>query len=493
MTIALRLARRNEAPIRPERDYVLYWMIAARRTRWNHGLEYAARRARELGRPLLVFEPLRAGYEWASHRLHRFVIEGMVDNAAACARAGVTYFPYVEPEDGAGHGLLEALASRACVVVADEYPVFFLPRMVAAAAKQLDVALGTVDSNGVLPLRATTGDFPTAHSFRRFLQRNLTEHLLSAPAEDPLAGLRVHGAAEIPADVSARWPAADLEALTAPGGLDSLPIDASVPPAPVPGGPRAAERALRAFVEDRLERYGEERSHPDSDASSELSPWLHFGHLSAHEAVAAVLSSEGWSPDRLSSRTDGSRAGWWGVGESAESFLDELVTWRELGHVFAFHRPHDYDRYSSLPDWARKTLAEHAGDPRPERYDLAALRDADTADPIWNAAQRQLLQEGRMHNYLRMLWGKKILEWSRSPEDALDVMIELNNRYALDGRDPNSYSGIFWVLGRFDRAWGPEREIYGKIRYMTSDSTARKLRLKHYLARWSEPALPLDR
>jgi deoxyribodipyrimidine photo-lyase len=163
------------------------------------------------------------------------------------------------------------------------------------------------------------------------------------------------------------------------------------------------------------------------------------------------------------------------------------VVWRELGFNCCHHRPHDYDRYDSLPAWARATLAKHARDQRPERYSFDQLAAAETCDPIWNAAQRELVQSGRIHNYLRMLWGKKVLEWSPSPEAALDTLIELNNRYALDGRDPNSYSGIFWCFGRYDRAWGPERPIFGTIRYMSSEATRRKLALQEYLERWSAP------
>jgi len=175
------------------------------------------------------------------------------------------------------------------------------------------------------------------------------------------------------------------------------------------------------------------------------------------------------------------------MSPEAEAFLDELVTWRELGFNLA-HREEDTKTVSSLPDWAQKTLAEHADDPREHIYEGDQFDRAETHDEVWNAAQRQLRTEGRIHNYLRMLWGKKILHWSRSPEEALEIMFELNDRYALDGRDPNSVSGITWCLGRFDRAWGPERPIFGKVRYMTSDSTRRKLRLGEYLARWGREA-----
>ena len=172
------------------------------------------------------------------------------------------------------------------------------------------------------------------------------------------------------------------------------------------------------------------------------------------------------------------------MSEAAEAFLDELVTWRELGFNMCWQRE-DYDQLEGLPEWAAKTLKRHEKDKRPYLYTLEEWEEAKTHDPLWNAAQTQLIREGMIHNYLRMLWGKKILHWSKTPREALQVMIELNNKYALDGRDPNSYSGIFWVLGRYDRAWGPERDVFGKVRYMSSTNTARKLRLKEYVTKYA--------
>jgi deoxyribodipyrimidine photo-lyase len=230
--------------------------------------------------------------------------------------------------------------------------------------------------------------------------------------------------------------------------------------------------------------YADQRNHPDADACSGLSPYLHFGHVGAHQALASLAAHDLWSHERMPSKAAAAQS-FWGATPAAEAFLDQLVTWRELGFNFCHHRS-DYDRYPSLPDWARRTLARHASDPRPELYTLAELERAGTADPVWNAAQRQLLREGRMHNYLRMLWGKKILEWSETPEQALEHMIVLNDKYALDGRDPSSYGGIAWVLGRYDRPWGPERKIFGSVRYMTSQSALRKLKMKRYLERYAE-------
>lgn len=462
-------------------------MIAARRHRWSFALDRALALARELGKPLLVFEALRAGYRWASDRHHAFALQGMADNAHAFRAASVTYLPYVEPEPGAGAGLLEALAKHACVVVTDEQPGFFLPRMVAAAAARIDVRVEHIDGNGLLPLRAVDRAFATAASFRRQLQKILPLHLFERPTADPLAHLP-RGAcdADLPRGIATRWPAASARMLQADiTALAALPIDHSVAPVSYRGGVSAASGALGSFIDDKLERYHEDRSDPDADVASGLSPYLHFGHISAHEIAARVWATDGWHPSRLANaKVTGSRVGWWGLPAPAESFLDELVTWRELGYGFCFHRS-DYGTYGALPGWARTTLDEHAGDPRPELYARAELERAKTADPVWNAAQRELLAEGRIQNYLRMLWGKKILEWSRSPRIALTTLVELNNKYAVDGRDPNSYSGILWTLGLFDRPWGPVRPIFGTIRYMSSASTVRKLRMKAYLKTWS--------
>ncbi len=247
----------------------------------------------------------------------------------------------------------------------------------------------------------------------------------------------------------------------------------------------AAKQDLQQFLDAKLPLYDSDRNQPERDATSGLSPYLHFGHLSVHQVFEEVTSRAEWTPELVADKANGSSRGWWGASPEVEAFLDQLITWRELGYNLC-SRTDDYDRYESLPDWAQATLQEHASDKREHVYSLEEFEQSRTHDPLWNAAQRQLVREGRMHNYLRMLWGKKILEWSESPRAALEVMIELNNKYALDGRNPNSYSGIFWVLGRYDRPWGPERPIFGKIRYMSSENTARKVRVKGYLEKYSE-------
>jgi deoxyribodipyrimidine photo-lyase len=479
-----RLRTANDAEVNAAGKYVLYWMTAFRRTQWNFSLQRAVEWARDLRKPLVVLEALRCDYRWASDRLHHFVIQGMADNDRRLKRKSVFYYPYLEPKRGAGKGLLAELAGQACVVVGDDFPSFFLPRMVSAAAGQVPVRFELVDSNGILPLRAADKVFARAHDFRRFLQKNVHGHLDEFPEADPLARLRLPPLEKLPKPLLRRWPPANPVELAAdPERLSDFPLDHGVAITDTPGGARAAARQLQAFLDKRLTRYDEARNQPDQQVTSGLSPYLHFGHISAHQIFTAVMEQDGWTAEQIAPKATGSAQGWWGAGPQAESFLDELITWREVGYNMCWQRD-DYDRYESLPDWAKKTLAEHARDSRPHVYSLEEFAGAQTHDELWNAAQRQLVREGRIHNYLRMLWGKKILEWSAKPEAALEVMVELNNRYALDGRNPNSYSGIFWCLGRYDRAWGPERPIFGKIRYMSSENTARKVNVRPYLEKY---------
>jgi deoxyribodipyrimidine photo-lyase len=466
-------------------EYVVYWMMAARRATWNFGLQRAIEHATRLRKPLIVLEAVRCGYQWASARHHTFILQGMADQARDFASSPVRYIPYVEPQPGAGKGLVEHLAARACMVVTDDYPAFFLPRAVAAAAARMSVRVEAVDGNGVFPMRATTRVFTTAHSFRAFLQKQLPPHLVQAPTPDPLRRLRLPELSYDPI-AGTRWGVHDTS-LAIEEVVRKLPIDAEVGAVEARGGARAGERVMERLLDDRLARYAEDRNDPEHEAASGLSPYLHFGAVSAHQVVRRVLDAEAWSPARIGRETRGARRGWWGLSEAAEGFLDQIITWRELGFNMCAQCPDTYDRLESLPSWAQRTLEDHAHDLRPYEYDLEALEGAATHDEIWNAAQRQLRREGRIHNYLRMLWGKKILEWAPSPAHALDHLIQLNNRWALDGRDPNSYSGIFWTLGRYDRAWGPERAIFGKIRYMSSDSTRRKLKLRTYLQRYGTP------
>jgi deoxyribodipyrimidine photo-lyase len=474
----IRIRQMNRASVRASGKYVLYWMIANRRLRYNFSLDRALEHCAVLGKPLLVFEGLRVDYPWASERLHRFVLEGMADNARVCATRHVRYLAYVEPRPGDGKGLLAALSQDACAVVTDDFPCFFLPRMVERAAQDLPILLEAVDSNGLFPMHATNHVMLRAFDFRRLLQKELPSHLEHFPVADPFLRRESEVFAPVSTEVIERWPMFPVDTLANCDALLSrLPIDHTVGPGIFSGGSEAAVGQLHSFIEKRLPIYGESRNDLDHDVSSGLSAYLHFGHISAHETFAQIAQREQWKPQRLALRSTGKREGWWNMSASAEAFLDQSVTWRELGYNFSSHRS-DYDCYDSLPDWAKKTLQKHERDNREHLYSLEQFEAARTADPLWNAAQTQLVREGKMRNYLRMLWGKKILEWTRTPHQALDISIHLNNKYALDGRNPNSYSGIFWIFGRYDRPW-PERPVFGTIRYMST--TSRKLSIKQYL------------
>lgn len=490
MVPEIRVAAQNGAPVRRDRDYVLYWMIAARRTSYSVALDRAVQYANELALPLVVFEPLRSDYPYACPRFHRFVIDGMRDQAAVFAKAEVLYLPYVERAHGEGKGMLALLASRAAVVVTDDFPAFFLRRMVRAAGTQLDVRLEAVDGNGLMPLRGTPNAFPLAHAFRRYVQKNVAAHLRAMPSAAPLDELVVRRRPSLPRMLDEaryrRMSPSELEdptAVIATVASHAPHFDVTVGEVEERGGEVEAERRFARFVAKKLASYHESRSHPDDDVASGLSPYLHFGHIGTHRIFAKLVDRTGWTRARLAPKPHGSRDGWWNLGDAEDSFLDELVTWRELGFVRCHHTD-DYETYDGLPPWARASLAEHASDPRPERYTRAELEAAKTSDEVWNAAQRQLVREGRIQNYVRMLWGKKVLEWSATPREGFDTLIYLNDKYALDGRDPNTYTNIGWVFGAYDRAWGPERPIFGKIRFMTSAQTRRKLRIEDWLTRF---------
>lgn len=483
----IRIRVANQQPIQQSGEFVLYWMTAFRRTPWNFSLQRAAELARQLQQPLLVLEALRCDYRWAGDRFHQFFLDGMRDNQSACRQAGITYYPFVETKVGQGQGLLRELSASASVIVTDDYPCIFVPHMIAAAASQVACRLEAVDGNGILPLRLAEKTYLRAVDFRRFMHKNIRDQLAECPLPDPLsvlAGKDSTGPAKIPSKIAQQWPSTELGSADQ-AWLQTLPIDHTVFPVSTVGGNAAAVTEMHHFVAQRLAKYEDGRRDLDKVFTSGLSPYFRFGHLSVHQVVMQVLEQEGWSPDRMSEKSRGSNSGFWGTSSAAEAFLDELITWREIGFNMS-SREENYQDYDSLPAWARATLQAHASDKRPTVYTLEQFERAETHDDLWNAAQRQLVSDGRIHNYMRMVWGKKILHWTADPRQALQIMIHLNNKYAIDGRDPNSYSGIFWVLGRFDRAWGPEREVFGKIRYMSEENTRKKLSVDNYLKRYAK-------
>jgi deoxyribodipyrimidine photo-lyase len=482
------------------RDYVLYWVHGFRRLNRNHALDHALKWCDRLKKPLVIYEGLRIDYPWASARHHRFILEGLLDHVRLTSKQGVNYWPFVETPENPGNGLLRQIAHNACLVVSDDYPAFIIPRQNLALATKLDVAFHVVDGNGLIPLSLLGPAVGAAAHLRPRIHRLFAEawnHRAVAEPEFPKS-------ARVRIDPPfAPWAVKNERGLAK--FLDDLPLDRKVFPVPgVKGGTEAGREVLRHFLADKLSNYATGRNNPDDPAAtsaSRLSPYLHYGHLSIQEIVEEVLNADGaWSMAMLDPARRNKKDGFFHRDENVNSYLDEAITWRDVGyhwhHVNDFaarvergaelmrkHRwPHPVfgDLYSALPDWAARSLRSHEKDPRAFAYSLEEWETAATHDPLWNAAQKELVFTGRIHNYLRMLWGKKVLEWSESPELAYLTLEHLNNKYALDGRDPNSYTGILWCFGLFDRPWPPERKVMGNVRYMSSDNTARKFDLDGY-------------
>ena len=476
-------------------DCVVYWMISARRTRWNHGLQHAIDLANERDLPLVVVEALAIAHQWANDRSHTFVIQGMMDNKKAFEDYPITYVPYVETKPHEARGLLEKWIEHASVLVIDEFPVY-MPRRI----KEIAVSIGkcevhAVDSNGFISLRQNR-EFTTAYSLRRHLHKTIIEHMSQFPTPNPLAlaqnlpsfdyskVIQIFKESDTPiTPYEFIWRICEIEDVGI-GALSVLEIDHTVPPVQhTQGGSIAATKRWNEFFKERLSDYTEHRNQPELNGSSGMSPYLHFGHISPHQILHEIFQKYDWDISQIVPPDNGRRSGWWGLPQYIESFLDQVIVWRDLGFIHC-SRVQNHHEFASIPQWAQKTLKEHENDPRPYVYSFEEFENAETHDELWNAAQMQLRTDGMIHNYLRMLWGKKILEWTPTPEIAMEYMVALNDKWALDGRDPNTYTGIGWVLGKFDRGW-TERPVYGKIRCMTTDSTKRKYQTKKYIETYS--------
>ena len=447
----------NEAPDAAAGSFVLLWLQGQRRLRGNLAAAHAQRRANELGKPLVVYEAIRLDYPYASDRFHRFVIDGAADNALACADRGLTYGFFLD-RPGAPRGVLHALASRAAVVVTDWLPSFIHPAQTRKLAARAPCRVEVVDAAGIAPLSAFPKQELAARTLRPKITRLLPERLQLAPEVKPT----------IAAPRRFDWPFEPLDLPVEGAALDrllaGLPIDHAVAPvAGTKGGTQAALQRLRAFVKGGLHGYAEARNQPSLSQTSGLSPYLHFGHLGAAEIALAARGSDAPAADR-------------------DAFLEELIVRRELSLNFAARCP-QHGSIEAAPGWALSTLRDHEKDPRTTTYTDAELETARTGDEVWNASQRQLLREGRIHGYLRMLWAKNILFWSPNAKEAHRRIAWLNDKYALDGRDAVSATNFLWIFGLHDRPF-PGRAIFGTVRSMTSGSARRKLDLGEYLARF---------
>ncbi|MBA4188915.1 MAG: deoxyribodipyrimidine photolyase [Planctomycetaceae bacterium] len=490
--------------------YVLYWAQMFRRLHSNHALDHALKLAVELGKPLVVYEGLKLDYPWASARHHTFMLHGMRDNAAAAKRLGVTYWPFVETPDQPARGLVRKLAAEACAVVTDDYPAYIVPAHNRAIAVKCDVPVILVDGNSLVPLSQLGATVSAAAHLRPRIHKQFAEAWKHRAVAEPTIPKAAKAKIDPPFTL---WDTTQDIA----GFIASLHIDQCVAAVPgVEGGSVAGHAALHAFVTGKLHKYGEERNNPDAperNAASGLSAFLRHGHLSIQEVAEAVLGDD-WTPAEINMGAKGKRDDFYCRDANVNGFLDEAITWRDVGYQWHFTRNAELGTRNSeqssatpssevrvpsfnfasfdfapgaataldltLSEWARATLRKHEADTRKHLYRLDEFEAADTHDPLWNAAQRELVATGRIHNYLRMLWGKKVLEWSKTPAEAYAVLEHLNNKYAIDGRDPNSYTGILWCFGLFDRPWAPERPVYGTVRYMTSENTAKKFKLAGY-------------
>lgn len=430
-----------------------------RRAYQNQALNFALIQANKLNLPLVVYEGLRPDYDQANDRIHQFIIEGAIDNHSDFAKRDIRYCFYLMPDAQRGnHRAVAQLAQEAALLVTDDFPAFVVPSHNRAIVKQVDCPVYAVDANGVVPIRELKYEEYAARTIRPKIHRLLPAYLW--PIEEIKPKIK-SGELKLNLREETSLEQADIAAL-----LQATHIDHAVRPSKLyHGGRREALRHLKIFIAERLQNYHTGRNLTGEHWTSELSPYLHFGHISAMETALAVLHGE--APDN-----------------SIDAFLEELIVRRELSYNFCHFNP-KHATIEALPAWARQTMVAHEKDPRPYIYSPEQFEAAATHDEVWNLAQRELLATGKIHNYVRMLWGKKIIEWSKTPQEALATMIGLHHRYALDGRNPNTYTGILWCFGKHDRAWGPQRQVFGLVRYMTSENTRRKINLPAYKA-WVE-------
>jgi len=444
-----RLIRLNERPIAPGQA-VVYWMQRSQRSSYNLALNEAIERANELHLPVVCYFGLDDSYPGGLARDYRFLLEGLQDVAGGLQERKVGL---VVRREGTVQGITRLAGElKASLVVTDQSHLRLgrrRRRQVAEALTTCDIPLWSVDNDVVVPVRAIGREQYAARTIRPRLHRLRDQYL--QPISHPVA---MAPPAAVRSDV-------DLDDIE--GTLATLEVDRALErSAQYVGGERAARETLDRFVRELLNRYHTHRNDASVDVTSNLSPYFHFGHMDPWTAAFAVGAADV-------------------PLEARDSFLEELLVRRELAHNFTFYNER-YDSLAALPDWARATLQEHAGDEREHLYTLDELAEARTDDDLWNAGQQELLLTGSIHGWVRMYWGKRILEWTPSPDIGLAHTLYLNNRYALDGRDPVSYANILWCYGKHDRPW-PRRPIFGTVRSMTRAGAERKFDVAGYIAR----------
>ncbi len=435
----------HEAPVR--RGAVLYWMSRDQRVRDNWALLYAQRRALELGVPLAVVFCVSRRFLEATLRMYDFMLRSLEHVQTDLAQKGIGFVLRLGDPGSEIPRAVEELGAG--LLVADFSPLRLNRRWKEDIRRRISIPFDEVDAHNVVPCwEASTKLEFGAYTIRPKITRLLDRYLTEIPA------VKRHPVPWSTSPKNRTWR----------GLRGELRVDRSDEAVTsFESGEKAAARMLRRFVDRKLSAYDDSRNDPTLEGQSDLSPYLHFGQISAQRVALEVRSKAG-SP-------------------SSDAFLEELIIRRELSDNFCWYNSR-YDAFEGFPAWAQKTLNEHRRDRRDHLYELEEFEHSGTHDPLWNAAQRQMVRTGKMHGYMRMYWAKKILEWTRSPEEALAVGMTLNDRYSLDGRDPNGYVGVAWSVGGVhDRAWA-ERPIFGKIRYMNANGCRRKFDVDTYVRTW---------
>ena len=424
-------------------QYVLYWMQAAQRAEYNHALEYAIRTADKLRKPVIVFFGITESWPEANQRHYHFMLEGLQEVQMTLEAKGIQMvIQHQSPDSGAVE-----MAQAAASVVVDAGHLQIQRQWRERVAERIDCVMCEVEANLIVPVEEASSkeDF-TAGTFRPRITKKLHHYLV--PLNEKKPELDSLGLTFSAFDIT------DIDE-----ALSRLNIDRSVAKVETfHGGTSEAKRRLSDFLHNKLDRFAECRNDPTVDFVSNLSPYLHFGQISPlHIALQAQQTSS----------------------DGKEAFLEELIVRRELSHNFVFYN-HHYDTFACLPPWVHRTLNFHSRDKRDYVYSLEQFEAAQTHDPYWNAAQKEMVLTGKMHGYMRMYWGKKILEWSRNPRTGFKIALYLNNKYELDGRDPNAFAGVAWCFGKHDRAWS-ERPVFGKVRYMNDAGLKRKFDAEAYV------------
>ena len=483
-------------------NYLLYWMQAACRCEDNPALDFALAEAKRWQVPLLVYFVLTPSFPEANHRHYAFLLEGIADVAKTCKNRGLPFIldrvDYPEAGEGpTGPGKTHSVPERVLAMAEDAEEVVTDMGYLAvqrewrkAVADNADCAVIQVETETVVPVTtASEKEEYAAATIRRKIHRQWERFLfppadtdIEAPGKQKLPTLPLTH----PVDPSAPIEEIFVELGKSPGPSSGGAAGGgapgnffSVPPSPdFRGGTEKAKKLLHLFIDKKLHRYAEEKNDPNKEALSTLSPYLHFGHISPVRIAREVCRSRGWKYETVNSER---REGETSLGEflAEDPFIEELVVRRELSFNFTYYNPRYNSYHGALPDWAKKTLDKHKGDPREYIYTTNEFENAETHDPYWNAAQLEMVITGKMHGYMRMYWGKKILEWSSSPEEAFETALYLNNKYELDGRDPNGFAGVAWCFGKHDRPW-KEREIFGTVRYMNAKGLKRKFDADEY-------------